>query len=119
MLHDGKGQHCPSDQSSQDSQHDADHVVVTNPHHGAHIVHLPIDGNLQEIADRHTWDVQYLLLYVNNAIELTIYKEQAEDSCLVVSLILSNIIPHFTLIFKATKQHQISQMGKHVQPNKK
>lgn len=46
MFHDNKGQHCSRHQSSQDSQDNAHHVVVVDPHHCANIVDLPIDGDL-------------------------------------------------------------------------
>lgn len=46
MFHDNKGQHRSCHQSSQDSQNNAHHVVVVDPHHCANIVDLPIDGDL-------------------------------------------------------------------------
>ena len=48
MLHDGKGECGAGHQRSQDAQDDAHHVVVAHPHHRAHVVDLPIDGDLKE-----------------------------------------------------------------------
>ena len=47
VLHDGEGECGAGHQCGQDAQHDAHHVVVAHPHHCAHVVDLPVDGDLE------------------------------------------------------------------------
>ena len=47
VFHNNEGQDSSSHQSCQDPQNNPHHVVVTHSHHCAHVVDLPVDGDLE------------------------------------------------------------------------